>query len=246
MAYAVSLDGFEGPLDLLINLIQKNKIDICDIPISTITNQYLLQIRTWQDMDMDVASEFIVMAARLLEIKAKALLPKNEEAKEDEEDLQAKLVRQLVEYKIFKEISYYFQLQEQRELGAIYRDPEYIPQNMEEAPLVIDPYSLEQCFKRLLFEREEEIEAMAPPQKIIRELFSIEEKIAEITEILVQAGASGVSFSELLHPDICREEVVVTLLSLLEMVKTSGLRLLQNRVFIDFQIHREVEKNEQR
>nr|WP_320024852.1 segregation/condensation protein A [uncultured Acetobacterium sp.] len=245
MAYAVSLDGFEGPLDLLINLIQKNKIDICDIPISTITNQYLLQIRTWQDMDMDVASEFIVMAARLLEIKAKALLPKNEEAKEDEEDLQAKLVRQLVEYKIFKEISYYFQSQEQRERGAIYRDPEYIPQNMEEVPLVIDPYSLEQCFKRLLFEREEEIEAMAPPQKIIRELFSIEEKIAEITEILVRAGAAGVSFSELLHPEISREEVVVTLLSLLEMVKTSGLRLLQNRVFIDFQIHREVEKNEQ-
>ncbi|MBP8865885.1 MAG: segregation/condensation protein A, partial [Acetobacterium sp.] len=75
MAYAVSLETFEGPLDLLINLIQKNKIDICDIPIATITNQYLLQIRTWQDMDMDVTSEFIVMAARLLEIKAKALLP---------------------------------------------------------------------------------------------------------------------------------------------------------------------------
>lgn len=244
MAYAVSLDGFEGPLDLLINLIQKNKIDIYDIPISTITNQYLLQIRTWQDMDMDVASEFIVMAARLLEIKAKALLPKNEEEKEDEEDLQAKLVRQLVEYKIFKEISHYFQSREQEELSVIYRDPEYIPQNMEEAPLVIDPYSLEQCFKRLLFQKEEELEAMAPPQKIIRELFSIEEKIAEITEILVQAGTAGVSFSELLHPDISREEVVVTLLSLLEMVKTSGLRLLQNRVFIDFKIHREVEKNE--
>ena len=111
--------------------------------------------------------------------------------------------------------------------------------------MVIDPYALEQCFKRLLFEKEEEIEAIAPPQKIIRELFSIEEKIAEITEILVQAGAAGVSFSELLHADICREEVVVTLLSLLEMVKTSGLRLLQNRVFIDFKIKREVEKNEQ-
>lgn len=245
MAYAVSLDGYEGPLDLLINLIQKNKIDICDIPISTITNQYLLQIRTWQDMDMDVASDFIVMAARLLEIKAKALLPKNEEEKEDEEDLQAKLVRQLVEYKIFKEISRYFQAQEQQELCAIYRDPEYIPQNMEEAPLVIDPYSLEQCFKRLLFQKEEEVEAMPPPQKIIRELFNIEEKIAEITDILVQAGAAGISFSELLHPDISREEVVVTLLSLLEMVKTNGLRLFQNRVFIDFQIHREVENNEQ-
>lgn len=244
MAYAVCLDTYEGPLDLLINLIQKNKIDICDIPIATITNQYLLQIRTWQDMDMDVASEFIVMAARLLEIKAKALLPKNEEDQEDADDLQARLVRQLVEYKIFKEISHYFQMREQVELGAIYRDPEYIPQNTEAVPLVIDPYSLEQCFKRLLFQKEEELEAIAPPQKIIRELFSIEEKIAEITEILVRAGSAGVNFSELLHPDISREEVVVTLLSLLEMVKTSGLRLLQNRVFIDFKIHKEVENHE--
>lgn len=245
MAYAVSLETFEGPLDLLINLIQKNKIDICDIPIATITNQYLLQIRTWQDMDMDVTSEFIVMAARLLEIKAKALLPKSEDEQEDSEDLQARLVRQLVEYKIFKEISRYFASREQVELCAVYRDPEYIPQNTEAVPLIIDPYSLEQCFKRLLFQKEEELEAIAPPQKIIRELFSIEEKIAEITDILIQAGEAGISFSELLHPDISREEVVVTLLALLEMVKTSGLRLLQNRVFIDFQIHREVENNEQ-
>lgn len=243
MAYAVKVEHFEGPMDLLIHLIQKNKIDIYDISIAEITNQYLNQIKTWQTLDMDVASEFIVMAARLLEIKAKALLPKNEDQTEDEEDLQAKLIRQLVEYKIFKEISAYFQTREQQELQAIYRDPEYIPQNEEEAPLVIDPFSLEQCFKRLLFQREEEIEAIAPPQQIIRELFSIEEKIAEITDILVQAGESGVSFSELLRPDISREEVVVTLLSLLEMVKTSGLRLLQNRVFIDFQIRREVENH---
>lgn len=240
MAYAVRLEHFEGPLDLLIHLIQKNEIDIYDIPIAAITNQYLLQIKNWQSLDLDVASDFIVMAARLLEIKARALLPKSQDQKEDEEDLKEKLVRQLVEYKIFKDISAYFQAREHRELGAIYRDPEYIPENEEKAPLVIDPFSLEQCFKQLLFQKEAEIEAIAPPQKIIRELFSIEEKIAEITEALIRAGETGVSFSELLHPDISREEVVVTLLSLLEMVKTSGLRLVQNRVFIDFHIQREV------
>ena len=239
----MSLEGFEGPMDLLIHLIQKNKIDICDIPIAAITNEYLAQIKTWQDMDMDVASDFIVMAARLLEIKARALLPQNKDQAEDEEDIQAKLVRQLIEYKVFKEISAYFKTREEREQGAIYRDPEYIPTNETEAPLEIDPVSLELCFKRLLFQQEEEAEDIAPPQKIIRELFSIEEKILEITEALLQAGDEGVSFSELLHPDITREEVVVTLLSLLEMVKTSGLRLVQNRVFIDFQIEREVEKN---
>jgi segregation and condensation protein A len=243
MGYAVSLQGFEGPMDLLIHLIQKNKIDICDIPIAAITNEYLAQIKTWQDMDMEIASDFIVMAARLLEIKAKALLPQNKEPGEDEEDIQAKLVRQLVEYKVFKEISAYLKSREERELGAVYRDPEYIPVNEQETPLEIDPVALEHCFKRLLFQQEEEAEVIAPPQKIIRELFSIEEKILEITEALIQAGNQGVSFSDLLHPDITRDEVVVTLLSLLEMVKTSGLRLVQNRVFIDFQIEREVENN---
>lgn len=243
MGYAVSLQGFEGPMDLLIHLIQKNKIDICDIPIAAITNEYLAQIKTWQDMDMEIASDFIVMAARLLEIKAKALLPQNKEPGEDEEDIQAKLVRQLVEYKVFKEISAYLRSREERELGAVYRDPEYIPENEQETPLEIDPVALEHCFKRLLFQQEEEAEVIAPPQKIIRELFSIEEKILEITDALIQAGNQGVSFSDLLHPDITRDEVVVTLLSLLEMVKTSGLRLVQNRVFIDFQIEREVENN---
>jgi segregation and condensation protein A len=243
MAYAVSLETFEGPLDLLISLIQKNKIDIYDIPIATITNQYLQQIKSWQDMDLDVASEFIIMAARLLEIKAKALLPKNEDKTEDAEDLEKKLIRQLIEYKIFKEISQYFQNREQYELRAVYRDPEYLPVKEEYAPLNIDPLMLEECFKRLITQKEE-AEVQVPPQKIIRELFSIEEKIEEIIGILTQAGEAGVAFSELLHPDISREEVVVTLLSLLEMVKTRGLSLLQNRVFIDFRIKREEEQHE--
>lgn len=232
-------------MDLLISLIQKNKIDIYDIPIATITNQYLQQIKSWQDMDLDVASEFIIMAARLLEIKAKSLLPKNEDKTEDDEDLEKKLVRQLIEYKIFKEISHYFQNREQRELCSVYRDPEYLPVDEERTSLTIDPLMLEQCFKQLILQKAEENEAAPPPQQIIRELFSIEEKIEEITGILMQAGPAGVTFSELLHPDISREEVVVTLLSLLEMVKISGLRLLQNRVFIDFHIHREEAQNEQ-
>ncbi|WP_242990236.1 segregation and condensation protein A [Acetobacterium bakii] len=237
----MSLEGFEGPLDLLIHLIQKNKIDIYDIPISEITKQYLSQIQVWKKLDMEVASEFIVMAARLLEIKSRMLLPKDEVESENEEDLQARLIRQLVEYKIFKEISAYLGTREQRELCAIYRDPEYIPINEDKEPLVLDPMALMQSFKGLLLLKEEDREAIVPPQKIIRELFNVEEKITEITAALVQCGQAGLSFSELLHPFISRDEVVVTLLALLEMVKTSGIRLEQNRVFIDFQIRREVE-----
>ena len=239
MGYAVNLERFEGPLDLLIHLIQKNKIDIYDIPIAEITKQYLLQIKDWKKLDMDVASDFIVMAARLLEIKSRMLLPISEEETEDEESLQARLVKQLVEYKIFKEISTYFGTREQRELCAIYRDPEYIFQNEDNDPIVLDPMALMQSFRGLLLLKEEEAEALIPPHRIVRELYNVEEKILEITRALIDCGEAGLSFSELLHPEISREEVVVTLLALLEMVKTSGLRLEQNRVFIDFQIKRE-------
>lgn len=241
MGYAVSLERFEGPLDLLIHLIQKNKIDIYDIPIAEITKQYLLQIKDWKKLDMEVASDFIVMAARLLEIKSRMLLPISEDETDDEEDLQARLVRQLVEYKIFKEIAAYLGTREQHELCTVYRDPEYIFQNEDNEPIVLDPVALMKSFQSLLLLKEEEIDAMVPPQKIIRELFNVEEKITEITEALIRCGEAGLSFSELLHPAISREEVVVTLLALLEMVKTSGLRLEQNRVFIDFQIKREEE-----
>lgn len=241
MGYAVNLERFEGPLDLLIHLIQKNEIDIYDIPIAEITKQYLFQIKAWKKLDMEVASDFIVMAARLLEIKSRMLLPKREEETEDEDSLKARLVRQLIEYKIFKDISAYLGTREQRELCSIYRDPEYILQNEDKEPLVLDPIALMQSFQRLLLLKEEDVEVIVPPQEIIRELFNVEEKIDEITEALIICGDTGLSFSELLHPDISREEVVVTLLALLEMVKTSGVRLEQNQIFIDFQIRREVE-----
>lgn len=241
MGYAVSLESFEGPLDLLIHLIQKNKIDIYDIPIAEITKQYLVQIKEWKKLDLEVASDFIVMAARLLEIKSRMLLPISEVETEDEESLQAKLVRQLVEYKIFKDISAYLGTREQRELCVVYRDPEYIFKDTDEEPLDLDPMALRQCFQSLLFLKEEELEYIVPPQEIVRELFNVEEKIQEIKEALVRSGEAGLSFSELLHLHISREEVVVTLLALLEMVKTAGLRLLQNRVFIDFKIKKETE-----
>lgn len=239
MSYSISLNGFEGPMDLLLHLIQKNKIDIYDIPISEITSQYLIQIETWRNLDMEVASDFIVMAARLLEIKSRMLLPKNEDDPEDEETLKAKLLKQILEYKIFKEISAYLGTREERELQTIYKDPEYIPMDQVEEPLNIDPIALMTCFKTLLLSKEEIEIKLLPPQQIVKELFSIEEKIEKITQVLVEAGEEGVCFSKLLYPEISREEVVVTLLALLEMVKTNGLRLEQNRVFIDFQIKKE-------
>jgi|LGVE01.1.fsa_nt_gb segregation and condensation protein A len=239
MGVAIHLDGYEGPLDLLVHLIQKNKIDIYDIPIAEITNQYLIKIKEWQEFDLDVASDFIIMAARLLEIKSQSLLPIENQESDDQESLKEKLVKQLIDYKIFKEISVYFGQREDDKRAVIYRDPEYILENEIEESLIIKPIDLFQSFQNLLLMKDDQIEEIIPHQEIVRELFSVEEKIFDITKVLLKAGGNGVKFSELLFPGISREEVVVTLLALLEMVKINGLRLEQNRVFFDFKIKRE-------
>ena len=239
MSLDVNLNGFEGPLDLLIHLIQKNKINICEISITEITRQYMEQMKVWQKMDLEIASEFVLMASRLLEIKAKALLPKTKEAVEEPEDLEKKLLRQLMEYKIFKEISIFFKEREEVELLAIYKDPEYLPLSNEKEALSIDPMSLAEALRKLLIKKEATREEPLIEQEITREIFSIEDKISEITGLLSDAGEKGLSFTDLLYPDICREEVVVILLSLLEMVKFKGVRLFQERLFLDFSIQGE-------
>ena len=139
MSLAVNLNGFEGPLDLLIHLIQKNKVNICEISIVEITRQYMEQMKEWQKMNLEIASEFVLMASRLLEIKAKALLPKITTDEETPEDLEKRLLRQLMEYKIFKEISLYLKEREEVELLAVYKDPEYLPISYQPEALSIDP-----------------------------------------------------------------------------------------------------------
>ena len=106
MAISVKLQAFEGPLDLLLHLIEKNKVDIYDIPISLITEQYLEYIDALKDEDMDIASEFLVMAATLLDIKCRMLLPKEENEDGQEEDPRQELVEKLIEYKLYKYMSY--------------------------------------------------------------------------------------------------------------------------------------------
>ncbi len=236
MGYAVSLNGFEGPLDLLIHLIKKEKIDIGDIAISEITHHYLEQIKKWQELDLEIASEFVVMAARLLEIKAKSLLP-GTKIEEEEEDLEAKLLQQLVEYKIFKEISGYLKEREAQELMAIYKDPEYIEKDQVQEKLRIDPILLAEAFKKIL--AKEKTKIPPTPHKVFAELFTIDEKIEIIAIELQKAGKKGLYFKDFLRPNMTREEVVVSLLALLEIVKTQEIKLLQECVFGDISIKRE-------
>ena len=226
-SYEVSLEKFEGPLDLLIHLIQKNKIDIYDIPIAEITNQYLAHIEKWRELDMEVASEFVVMASKLLEIKSRMLLPRAKDEEEDEEDLKEKLVRQLIEYKIFKNISTYLEERECAELHAVYKDPEYIPVMTQDAEVEINPEDIFKAYSNIFSLYNDEIEFKDFSQEIVREVFTVEEKI-EYIEHQFELNRSGeLHFSELFRKKVSRGEVVVTFLALLEMYKINNIRLFQ-------------------
>lgn len=239
--YEVSLAKFEGPLDLLIHLIQKNKIDIYDIPIAEITNQYLAHIEKWQDLDMEVASEFVVMASRLLEIKSRMLLPRAKEEEESEEDLKEKLVRQLIEYKIFKNISAYLEERESIELHAVYKDPEYVPNLDTSAEIEINPNDLFKAYSGVFSLYSDDIEFKDFSQEIVREVFTVEEKIEYIKHQFELNHSGELRFSEFFRKKINRGEVVVTFLALLEMYKMNTIQLLQNRVFQEIIIRQRTE-----
>ena len=241
-SYEVSLEKFEGPLDLLIHLIQKNKIDIYDIPIAEITNQYLAHIEKWRELDMEVASEFVVMASKLLEIKSRMLLPRAKDEEEDEEDLKEKLVRQLIEYKIFKNISTYLEERECAALHAVYKDPEYIPVMTQDAEVEINPEDIFKAYSNIFSLYNDEIEFKDFSQEIVREVFTVEEKI-EYIEHQFELNRSGeLHFSELFRKKVSRGEVVVTFLALLEMYKINNIRLFQNRVFQEIIIRQRTEE----
>ena len=127
MGIDIKVNAFEGPLDLLLHLIEKNKVDIYDIPISEITSQYLDYIRSMEEEDLDVLSDFLVMAATLLKIKAKMLLPVNEE-EEEEGDPREELVRRLIEYKIYKYASLQLKEREMTAEKSFFRSPDIPPQ----------------------------------------------------------------------------------------------------------------------
>ena len=151
MGIDIKVNAFEGPLDLLLHLIEKNKVDIYDIPISEITSQYLDYIRSMEEEDLDVLSDFLVMAATLLKIKAKMLLPVNEE-EEEEGDPREELVRRLIEYKIYKYASLQLKEREMTAEKSFFRSPDIPPQVLAYREEIDLPFrsSLRGCFPKFL------------------------------------------------------------------------------------------------
>ncbi len=221
-AYRVELDIFEGPLDLLLYLIQKDQVDVYDIPIARITDQFLQYLEIIQLLPLDNAGDFLVMAATLLRIKAQLLLPSHAEDEVLEEDPRAELVRRLLEYRRFKEAAEALREREQERRRYHLRSSPYPFLEGEAAPppLRLDMFELLAALAGVM----DRLEA-APTHQVRREPYTVEQKIALIHARLGESRT--VTFQELFAEDAIKMEVVVTFIAVLELVKRGRIAFYQ-------------------
>ena len=224
MAQHVVLPSFEGPLDLLLFLINRAQIDIKEIFISNITEQYLEYTAQLENADMENRSAFLIMAARLLEIKSSKLLPKPVYEQEEEEDEEAKLIRQLQEYKLYKMACEKLKESGEEARLRFYRLPEEVAENTELDLEGIDIQTLKNAFAQIL-ERIEESEAENPAQEIERETFSVQQKIFVIRQKLI--SSKRINFSELFTKGAPKIEIIITFIALLELSKMGRIKVSQ-------------------
>ncbi|MBE0599661.1 MAG: segregation/condensation protein A [Desulfuromonadales bacterium] len=226
MGYEIRLEKFEGPLDLLLHLIRKNEMDVYDIPIAEITTQYLAILDAMQTLNLDVAGEFLLMAATLIHIKSRLLLPQatEDEGEDEDEDPRAELVRRLLEYQKYKEAALVLDRLPQLERDLFVRnfaDPEPAPEESEEEFEAVGLYQLAEALRALLQEKPE-----AAAHEVNSERLSITDRINRILFLLT--GRDSLGFAELVSASPDRHEVVVTFLAMLELVKMRLVRLMQN------------------
>lgn len=223
--YKVELEIFEGPLDLLLYLIKKDEVDIYNIPIDRITKQYLEYIELMKMLDLNIAGEFLVMAATLMYIKSKMLLPPEERPQEEieEEDPRLDLVKQLLEYKRFKDVAQYLQYKELLEEKIFTR---HTPPDIEvESPLAdVSIFDLLGAFNQAL-KKVERVQL----HEIIEENFTVSDKIAQIKELLKINSSSNLT--NLFDNMKTRLEVVTTFLALLELIRLKIVRVVQKELF---------------
>lgn len=231
------IGDFEGPLDLLLHLIKKSKMEIFDIEISEITNQYLNFIKEMSDMNLDIASEYLVMAAELIEMKSRKLLPYTSEEEKEEEEInpEEELKRRLIEYQKYKETGEIFKSLEEKRSNFYTKAPESLQKYSNEKlenDGSLGVYDLLEAFKKLL-ERQEYNKPVNT--KITRKELSVKERSAKIREILKEK--KKLNFIELFD-DFSKPYVVVTFLSVLEMVKNGEINIKQDNNFSDIYLER--------
>ena len=238
MSYKIQLEKFEGPLDLLLYLIKKNDIDICDIPIAQITDQYMEYIGMMKMLDLDIVGDFLVMAATLMQIKSRMLLPPDPLAAGEQPDPRDDLAQRLQEYQQFKHIAEELKIKETRrqDLFARIVDAEQLGQLKQE--------SREVFFEATLFDLINALNAAinnVPAQKtydIKAEEYTVEGKIHAIFHLLLERGR--LSLLELFHKTSGKPEMVVTFIAILELVRLKEIVAIQRRQFEDIEIMRNV------
>ena len=243
MALDIKLSEFEGPLDLLLHLIDKNKIDIFDIPIVEITDQYMDYLHSMEEEDLGVMSEFMVMAATLLDIKCRMLLPKEVNEEGEEEDPREELVQKLLEYKLYKSLSYdlkdrmdsasghFFKEQQLPGEVLLYREP-VDPQELLSG-LTLE--KLNEIFKSVLRRREDKVDPIRSRfGKIEKEEVSLSDKMLEMKAYAKKNRRF--SYRSLLTKQSSRTQMVVTFLSILELMKMGHIHVDQETLFGDIQV----------
>lgn len=232
MSYKVKLEVFEGPLDLLLYLIKKNEIDIYDIPISTITEQYLEYLELMRMLDLNIAGEFLVMAATLIHIKSKMLLPPDETEilTEEEEDPREELVRRLLEYKKFKEVAGVLQDLEGQRKKMFTRD---IPFEVEPGEVFFEAslFDLITALTRVLKDVPKEVF-----QEIVKDEFTVEQKVHDLLHMLVKNQV--LSLFELFKAAKNKLEIIATFLAVLELIRLKEILIVQKQKFSDIEIIR--------
>ncbi len=231
-SYSVKLEIFEGPLDLLLFLIRQNEVDIYDIPISLITQQYLEYIQLMEVLELDLAGEFILMAATLLRIKAKMLLPKTRDEEQEEEDPREELIWALLEYKKYKQAAKVLEERQETE-GKYFKRSDFshidLPLDKDLAK-DITFFDLLSAFRRVMKETPQESLHRLKTEKI-----TVEERIQYIMGYLEKK--SGATFEELFLDNPVRLVLIVTFIAILELVRSRKIRVMQSDNFAQIRVY---------
>lgn len=222
-AYKIELEVFEGPLDLLLHLIRKNEMEITDIPIVTILDQYMEYLGLMEELNIDLAGDFLLMASELAHIKSKMLLPVQEQGSEEDdevEDPRAALIQRLLEYQRYKEVVDKIAARPMLNRDVFYRGSEISKNDEVEPDLEVDVFQLIHSFQQIL---------KRAPKRLVHEVgterLSVSERIYELIDLLKSKDVTA--FTEIFTEDHSRDQMIVTFLALLEMTRLKLLRITQ-------------------
>lgn len=232
MAYRVHVDTFEGPMDLLLYLVRRHDVDIFDIPIAQITRQFLEYIQLMRSLDLDIAGDFVRLASTLIRIKARMLLPKDEEEEiEDEDDPRGELIKSLLEYQEYKKLAETLDSRQEVQRNVFYRSIGLDPSDEKENEILdVSLFDLLAAFKGVL--KEAPAEAI---HEVVREEISLEERITYMSDLVAQKRR--ISFAEMFPAGATRVVLVVTFMALLELIKKQRIRIGQSGTFGDIWVY---------